>query len=116
MSHLFSYIDRFKAQTAQKRGGGEIPLVLHELEECLAGESDVASEYESRELGRCIRQFVDALPARDGNVFLRRYFFNDSVNEISIRCGLSANHVMVILSRTRKKLKRYLQKEGLINE
>ena len=108
--------DRFKARTAQKRGGGEIDLVLDELAECLAGEADVASEYEYRELGRCICRFVDSLPARDSRVFLRRYFFNDSVAEISARFGLTENHVMVLLSRTRKKLKLYLQKEGLIDE
>lgn len=108
--------DRFKARTAQKRGGGEIYLVLDELAECLASESDVANEYEYREFGRCIRQFVDSLPTRDSNVFLRRYFFNDSITEISVRCNLTENNVMVILSRTRKKLKHYLQKEGLIDE
>ena len=108
--------DRFKARTAQKRGGGVIHLVLDELAECLACESDVASEYEYRELGRCIRQFVDSLPIRDSNVFLRRYFYNDSVTEISARYDLTENNVVVILSRTRKKLKHHLLKEGLINE
>ena len=107
--------DRFKARTAQKRGGGEINLVLDELAECLAGEVDVASEYEYKELGGCICRFVDSLPARDSNVFLRRYFFNDSVAEISARFDLTENHVMVLLSRTRKKLRQYLQKDGLID-
>ena len=42
--------NRFNARSAEKRGGGEIVLVLDELAECLAGESDVESEYEAREL------------------------------------------------------------------
>lgn len=108
--------NRFNARSAEKRGGGEILLVLDELAECLASESDVESEYEARELGRYIRRFVQKLPEREGNVFVRRYFFTETVAEIAKRYGLSENNVMVILSRTRKKLKAQLIKEGFFNE
>ena len=108
--------NRFNARSAEKRGGGEIVLVLDELAECLAGESDVESEYEARELGQCIRMFVRALPERGGNVFVRRYFFTEPVAEIAKRYGLTDNNVMVILSRTRKKLKVHLIKEGFFSE
>lgn len=101
--------DYFSARSAEKRGGGEVHLVLDELSECLSSESDVTSEYECKELGQFIRQFANALPNRDRNVFLRRYFFTESVAEISARYGLSENNVMVILSRTRKKLKIHLK-------
>lgn len=74
------------------------------------------SEYEARELGQCIRMFVRALPERDGNVFVRRYFFTEPVAEIAKRYGLTDNNVMVILSRTRKKLKVHLIKEGFFSE
>ncbi len=107
--------DYFLARSAQKRGGGEIHLVLDELAECIPSYSDVASEYECKELGQVIRNYVNSLPIRDRNIFLRRYFFTDSVADIALRYGLSENNVMVILSRIRKKLKYYLQKEGLIN-
>ena len=93
--------NRFNARSAEKRGGGE---------------SDVESEYEARELGQCIRMFVRALPERDGNVFVRRYFFTEPVAEIAKRYGLTDNNVMVILSRTRKKLKTHLIKEGFLSE
>lgn len=108
--------NRFHARSAEKRGGGEITLVLDELAECLACESDVEGEYEARETGQRIRAFVRTLPERDGNVFVRRYFFTESVAEIAGRYGLTENHVMVILSRTRKKLRTYLIKEGYISE
>ena len=87
--------NRFKARYAQKRGGGQLPLVLDEL-------------------GECVRQFVAQLPARDGDVFLRRYFFTESVKEIAEGYGLTENHVSVVLSRTRKKLKDHLTKEGYL--
>lgn len=70
--------------------------------------------YEGKELGQCIRRFVRGLPVRDGNVFVRRYFFTDPVSAIARRYGLTENNVMVILSRTRKKLKLELMKEGYL--
>lgn len=108
--------NRFNARSAKKRGGGEIIVVLEELAECLSNESDAASEYEARELGQCIRKFVRALPERDGNVFIRRYFFTAPVAEIAKKYNLTENNVMVILSRTRTKLKSHLIKEGFWNE
>ena len=107
-------VNRFKARNAEKRGGGEILLVLDELADCLAGETDVEREYEGRELEQCIRRFVRGLPERDGNVFVRRYFFTEPVAAVAERYGLTENNVMVILSRTRKKLRLKLAKEGYL--
>ena len=106
--------DRFHARNAEKRGGGEAALVLDELAECLAGGTDAEAVYENKELGRCIRRFVRALPAREGNVFVRRYFFTEPAATIAGRYGLTENNVMVMLSRTRKKLKLALMKEGYL--
>ncbi len=95
-------LDRCRSKRAERRGGGELALVLDELSECLASESDVETEYEARELEESIRRFVRALPEREGNVFVRRYFYTESIGAIASRYHLSANHIMVILSRTRK--------------
>lgn len=108
--------NRFNARSAEKRGGGQLPLVLDELAECVASQTDVEREYTAKELWQSIRAFVRALPERDGNVFVRRYFFTESVTEIARRYGLTDNNVMVILSRTRKKLKVHLIKEGFFRE
>lgn len=108
--------NRFHARTAKKRGSGEMTLILEELAECLASESDVENTYETRELGECIRLFVRKLPERDGNVFVRRYFFSESAAVIARRYNLTENNVMVILNRTRKKLRAHLVKEGYFYE
>ena len=108
--------NRFHAGTAQKRGGGEMELVLDELAECIAAESDVESAYEAKELGQSVNRFIRTLPERHGNVFVRRYFFTESAAVIAKRYGLTENNVMVILSRTRKKLKAHLIKEGYFSE
>ncbi len=106
--------DRFRAQAAEKRGGGEIDLVLDELGECLGGGADAQSACEAEELRRSIGRFVRSLPERDGNVLVRRYFFAEPVTDIAKRYGLSENNVTVILSRTRRKLKAHLRKEGYL--
>lgn len=104
--------DRFNAKNAEKRGGGEIALVLDELRECLGGDTDTEAAFEAKELRKSIQLFVRALPERDGNVLVRRYFFAEPIADIAKRYGLTENNVMVILSRTRGKLKTYLLKEG----
>lgn len=108
--------NRFKAYSAQKRGGGSLPLVLDELAECVGDETDVEDSYIAKELGECVQKFVLALPAREGDIFVRRYFFTETVSEIAQGYGLSPNHVSVILSRTRDKLRRHLEKEGFLDE
>lgn len=107
-------LDRYSARKAEKRGGGEMELVLDELAECLPDRTDVEREYEGRELEQFVRSFVRGLPAREGNVFVRRYFYAESAAEIGKRYGLTGNHVMVILSRTRAKLQKQLKKEGYL--
>lgn len=106
--------NRFNARSTEKRGSGEIALVLDELSECLASEADVEAVYEATELEQCIQRFVRSLSERDRNVFVRRYFFTEPVASIAARYDLTANNIMVILSRTRKKLKLELNKEGYL--
>lgn len=107
-------LKRFEAKSAEKRGGGEITLVLDELAECVAGGADVEAAYEARELETCVQRFVRSLPERERDVFVRRYFFTESTSSIAERYGLTANNIGVILSRTRKKLKHELMKEGYL--
>lgn len=108
--------NRYHARAAEKRGGGETALALEELHECVPDGTDVEGAVSARELGDCVRRFVRALPEREGNVFVRRYFFGETAAEIGRRYGLGENHVHVLLSRTRKKLKAQLVKEGFIYE
>lgn len=104
-------LDRVRAQKAQKRGGGETELALEELKECLAGTADVESEVLQRERSELIRGFVHGLPEKERTVFVRRYFFLDSVRDIARLLGTSEGSVMTRLSRTRKKLRNLLEKE-----
>ncbi len=103
--------DRYRRQSAQKRGGSAVELALEELEACLPANNTPEAEYRGEELKQCIQAFLRALPERDCNVFLRRYFYTESTEEIAKRYHLKPDHVRLILSRTRKKLKNHLEKE-----
>ncbi|MBO4324604.1 MAG: sigma-70 family RNA polymerase sigma factor [Lachnospiraceae bacterium] len=109
-------VNRFQAETAMKRGGTEQALVLEELEECIADSSNVEKEFEARELDECVRTFVRELPEKEGNVFVRRYFFTESAAEIAERYQMTENNVMVVLCRVRKKLKKRLRREGFFGD
>lgn len=107
-------INRYRSKHAHKRGKGEMALVLDELEECITGPLDVETLYIAEELQSTINGFVRGLAERDGNVFIRRYFYADSIKDISDRYHISENNVRVICHRTRNKLRMRLEKEGYI--
>ena len=108
--------DRYKARKALKRGGGNIHLVLDELAECIADESDVEGQVDAKELGIVINQFVASLTEREQNLFVRRYFFSEPIKMIADRYDMNENSVNVALSRIRKRLRSHLSREGYFNE
>ncbi len=107
-------LDRRRARGAQKRGGDAVDAVLDELGEVLGARETADSALSAKELGAAVSRFVRALPARESSVFLRRCFFAESTAEIAARCGMSEGGVKVTLSRTRKKLRAYLESEGYL--
>lgn len=103
---------RWRSNTARKRGGGEMELVLEELSGCLAAPGGVEDALQARELAQAIRAFLDTLPSREQDIFLRRYFFVEESGSIAQRYGMKPATVLRTLSRTREKLKKYLTQEG----
>jgi RNA polymerase sigma-70 factor (ECF subfamily) len=95
-----------------KRGGAAVELALDELAECLCAPGTPEEAVEARELGGRLDRFLEGLPARDRQIFVRRYYFTETAAEIAPRFDLRENTVLAVLSRTRKKLRVYLQKEG----
>ena len=105
-------LDRWRKRTAAKRGGGEVPLVLEELEECVAGRETVELQYLKQELAEVINQFLGALPETERKVFVCRYWYMDSIEDISKRFEFSESKTTSMLYRVRGKLKNVLEKEG----
>ncbi len=105
-------IDTYRKQSAEKRGASEYTVSLEELEECVPGGGDPADEAQLRALSQDIDRFLDTLPNRDRYIFIRRYFYAESINEIADSLHLTQSNVKVILSRTRQKLRSFLIREG----
>ncbi len=105
-------LDRFRKMKADKRGGCEVSLCLEEAEEFLADTKSISEEYERQEFTEFLNQFLHSLPERECDVFVRRYFYCDSTADIAKRFAVKEPNVLVILSRTRKKLKKALEKGG----
>lgn len=103
---------RWRSQSAAKRGGGELELVLEELSECITDGRSIDDRLAFRELSSSIRRFLDTIPQRDQNIFLRRYFYVEETASIARNYGMKPATVQKNLVRTRAKLKDYLQREG----
>ena len=106
--------DKWKEKHAMKRGNGEMALALDELAECVPDRHDTQAEAEAAELERLVNRFLRSLPERECNVFLRRYWYVEEYGAIASRYGMKLNTVKTILFRTRSKLKKFLEKEGVV--
>lgn len=107
-------IDRWRYQSAEKRGGGELALALEELEDCVSQDSCVESEMDRLEMERIMKDFLGSLSTWERRVFLRRYWYMDSIAVIGKTFGFSESKVASMLYRTRKKLRQKLESEGYL--
>ena len=105
-------IDLWRKYSAEKRGGGVMPLALDELEECVSGTGDVEAEVERIELQKKLNDFLLALPPVDRQIFMCRYWYMDSISDIAEQFACSESKVKSMLYRTRKKLRSMLKEEG----
>lgn len=89
-------------------------LALEELGECVDQSQDVALTYESKERIRTLNRFLDTLPEVQRDIFLRRYWFFDPIEDIARSYGFSTSKVTSMLHRLRIKLRVQLEKEGFL--
>ena len=106
--------NKYRHDHAEKRGGGEITLVLDELTDCVSDIDDVEQLIDRQELAKSINAFVRSLPTEKRNIFVRRYWYADSVAELGRVTGAGSAAVSARLFRIRRKLKTYLEQEGMM--
>lgn len=104
-------IDRWRKNTAGKRGGGVTQLLLDELAECVTGAESPETDLLRKELSAALNRFLRSLPEQNRRIFLLRYYYANSQAEIAQKTGLSQNQVKYILQRTRNGLAKALKKE-----
>lgn len=107
-------LDKLKRQTAKKRGGNEIKLIMDELAEFSSNYS-VEAVAEQHEIIAEINKYLKHLTERKRKVLVLRYWYCCEVSEISDITGLAVENVYNVLKRERKKLLDYLRKRGVLN-
>ena len=119
--HFFAYLakitrnfslDVLDKRKAQKRNALVVEL-SEELENCISSPDDCERRLEGREIGEAINGFLDTQPKAVRIVFVRRYWYFDSLKEISRNYGMSEGKIKSILFRTRNALRSYLEQEGI---
>lgn len=104
-------LNRYDYLTAQKRST-DFTVQLSELENLLSTPDMPQQQYEGAALAATISDFLHAQSKTDRDLFVRRYWYSDSILDIAKRYGLRENTVKSRLLRTRQRLKGYLEKEG----
>lgn len=108
-------VNKLKYNKRLKRSHG-YTLVLEELSECIpdkASNTSFEKADENKEISKAISSFLRTLNAETRILFVRRYFYLESISELSERYGISENKISVKLFRARAKLRKYLEKEGI---
>ena len=98
-------------RSAQKRCG-EIVSLTAELELCIP-DRRVEDTAEGKYIGELLNRFLSEISKENRMIFLRRYWFADSIQQIAERYGVTQSNVKIRLHRTRNKLRDYLQQEGI---
>lgn len=105
-------IDIFRKRNRQKRISSEYAISLSELEECLAAGNHTEEQVNLHLLSESIQNFLRTLSKEQRTVFVGRYYFSDSIYDISRYYDMSESNVKSMLHRTRIALKKHLEKEG----
>lgn len=104
-------LNRLDWNLAEKRNA-EVVSLTEEMELCIPDAAQQA-HMEGKELGRLLNEFLESLSKESRVIFLRRYWYVDTIAEIAARYGMTESKVKMQLSRTRTKLRTYLEKEGI---
>lgn len=107
-------LNRLKYLAAEKRGGGNAEIALSELEETLSGDNRIEEITENGILIAEINRFLKEISEEKRTIFVKRYWYLYSVSDIAEDLKISESKVKSVLFRTRKFLKKRLEKEGLL--
>ena len=106
-------LNRVKYYEAKRRGWGQTEKALEELMECIPTTMDVEQQFSETLVIKVLEDFLMEQPKEQRNIFVRRYWYMMPIKEIADAYGISESKAMSLLYRMRKKLKKYLEKEGI---
>ena len=107
-------LQRWRKAGTAKRGGGQVNLILDELGETIPHPDSAEQSLEYAQTVRSINIYMAKMDADSRIVFVRRYFFGDSVQDICTRFSASQSKIKSMLFRARQKLRLHLEQEGIV--
>lgn len=102
-----------RQKQSDKRGNGEVPVVLDELAECVSGHDELERRQDSAEIAAAIDSFLDELNSVERGVFMRRYWMMEPIADVANRYDISVSKTTTMLFRLRNRLKKHFMKEGI---
>ena len=104
-------LDRYRKKNAEKRRGC-VEVAIDELAECIPDTKE-RDEAESERIADALNRFVAGLDERERRIFVQRYWYMCSTEQIARDNSMNRNTVTTVLYRTREKLRAFLEKEGV---
>ncbi len=105
-------VNKFRRNNADKRIPSSMTVSLEEMDDCVAYSPSVDEEYAIKELTRILNKYLSGLPERDATIFISRYYYSDSLEELAEMLGVSERTVSRMLAKLRQDLKQLLDEEG----
>jgi len=106
-------LDRYRQRNCDKRGNGEVYVLLDEIAECVSGDDQYEKLQDSEEITAALNSFLESLGKTERGVFMRRYWQLEPIADIAQIYGISVSKATTMLFRLRNKLKNHLMKEGI---
>ena len=106
-------LSRYRAVHAKKRYNG-MELILDELAECIPSEQDIQESLEQKELSGTVNGWLDSLPQEDRVLFVKRYYYGETVKQLSEMQSCTENQMAQKMMKLRNKLKAHLLSGGVL--
>ena len=106
-------LNKWEYHNAKKRGMGEVPLVLEELQDCVPSGNHVEGIVDRICFEDVLNDFLATLSKEKRMIFVRRYWYLSSIKEIAKDFGMSESKIKMMLMRLRNEFRMFLEKEGV---
>lgn len=106
-------LDKYDQLKTEKRGLGQTPAALDELRGCLPAQDNTERVADHTVLVDVLNRFLASLPAQQRKIFMRRYWYFNTIREIAAAYGVGESRVKMSLLRSRNELRQLLEKEGI---
>lgn len=105
-------VSRYRTEHAKKRFEG-MAVLLSELEDCVPAQETVEETLNRKQIGHIISVWLDSLTPEERRLFVRRYWYGESVKSLAKEFGLESNTLSQRLLRLRKALRAFFESEGM---